>query len=369
MRASPSLRIYQPLNMGGQYTADISRYQERYRQTIKLYGGFWDATWDMANMSATQMINFFKTRIGYHLVVSVSNIPVWEGLIWSMDLTQKGVMRRISLDQTRNSIQCIYTDVSDDTRKETSFYENAASIARYGKIQEIVYLDKTTTGAAEAYAQTVLAENQIPIPFIVAVKQPKAEETTTLRVSAVGYAYTLNYQYLALADTTVTITAAINSALSAHSEFVTAGFVETNAVQVQPPATETRVWDWLLELAEIGDGAAPHTLQVLSDQRLFYKILSSQPTLRWDGKRLTKWSGYSLAAGKWSARPGILRDLTWDNIPLPDVYFLENQRDNFVSEVTASTEYNIPLLKADDQPDADMIVALTRTLNELEYGN
>lgn len=313
-------------------------------------------------MSAIAMRSFFKQKIGYHTQVFSGGTRVWEGLIWSMDLTYNGVIRRISLDKVRNAIMCIYTDVADDTRKETSWYKDDNSIARYGEIQEIVYLDKTTTGAAEAYAQTVLIEGSTPLPLIVAVKEPKPDEIATLKVSAVGYAYTLNYKYLSLADTTVSISTAITNVLSTDSQFVTAGAIADNTVEVQPPDTETKAWDWLVELAEIGDGTSPYWIQVVDTRKLFYKKMLPDPTIIWNGTRLTTASGRSLTQGKWSARPGVLRDLTWDNIPLASERFLLNQRDSFVSEIESSVEYNIPLLKSDDQPDSDMIVALTRAL-------
>lgn len=361
--ALPSIRVYQPLSMGGKFTTDISRYQEKFRHSIKLYGGYWTSTWDMVEMSPSAMKNFFKSKVGYGIRVSSGGLTVWEGLIWSMDFTDKGVIRRVTLDKTRNSIKCMYTDISDDERKETSWYEDKSSKQRYGKIQEIVYLDKTTTAAAEAYAQTVLAESRIPLPMIIAVKEPKFDEIATLKISAVGFAYTLNYQYLSIADSTVAISTALSNTLSTNGEFVNSGFIETNSVQVRPPDTETKAWDWMIELAEIGDGTSPYTIQVLNDRKLFYRKLDPTPTLKWTGKVLTTGAGRNLSKHIWSVRPGILRDFTWDNVPLPDTYFLENQRDSFVSEVEASAEYVIPLLKSDDQPDSDMISALTRTLN------
>ena len=362
-RFKPNIRIYQPLKIGSRYISDITQYATMYRQAIRLYGGYWTATWNMENLSATSMRTFFKQKIGNHMAAYSGGTKIWEGLIWSMDLSNNGVIRRISLDKMRNAIKCIYTDVDDDdARAETGWYKNDVSISRYGEMQEVVYLDKTTAGAAEAYAQTVLAEGSTPLPLIVAVKEPKPDEIATLRISAVGYAFTLNYKYLSLADTKVSISTAVTNVLSTDSEFVSSGVVESNTVEVQPPDSETKAWDWLVELAEIGDGTTPYTIQVLNDRKLFYKALSPTPTIIWNGKRLTTPSGRSLTQGKWSARPGIIRDLTWDDVPLPAEMFLDNQRDSFVSEIESSVEYNIPLLKSDDQPDSDMIVALTRAL-------
>jgi len=365
-RLKPNIRIYQPLKLGSRYISDITKYATGYRQAIRLYGGYWTATWSMENLGVAQMKTFFSQKIGNHMAAYSGGSKIWEGFIWSMDFSNNGVIRRISLDKVRNAIKCIYTDVDDDdARAETSWYKNDNSIARYGEMQEIVYLDKTTAIAAEAYAQTVLAEGSTPLPLIVAVKEPKPDEIATLRVSAVGYAYTLNYKYLSIADTKVSIDTAVTNVVSTDGEFVTDGVIEANAVEVQPPDTETKAWDWLVELAEIGDGTSPYTIQVLNDQKLFYKQMNPAPTIIWNGKRLTTASGRSLSQGKWSARPGVLRDLTWDNIALPAEMFLDNQRDTFVSEIESSVEYNIPLLKSDDQPDSDMIVALTRALTTI----
>ena len=247
-RLKPHVRLYQPIGIadqtGNSFIADITKYTAGYRQAIRLYGGYWTATWDMQNLSATAMKGFFKQKIGCHMAAFSGGVKIWEGLIWSMDLSNNGVIRRVSLDKMRNSIKCIYTDVDDaDNRAETSWYKNDNSIARYGEIQEIVYLDKTTAGAAQAYAQTVLAESSTPLPLIVAVKEPKPDEIATLRISAVGYAYTLNYKYLSLADTKVSIATAMANIISTDSQFVTTGVIEANTTQVQPPDTETKAWD------------------------------------------------------------------------------------------------------------------------------
>ena len=367
---APSIRIYQPMALGAGYLADVTRHAARYRQTIRLYGGYWTATWDMINMSPRSMISFFKRRIGAHVSIVSGGIIIWEGLIWSMDIVQKGVVRRVTLDKVRNAVKCIYTDVDaeeeEDPRKETSFYTNLSSIDRFGRIEEIVYLDKTTTGAAEAYAQTVLQESQNPLSFVIAVKKDSEhKDVSELKVSAVGYAFTLNYQYLSIADSTATIDAVVSDVINTNGQFISEGLVEANAVEVRPPDTETRAFDWLLELAEIGDGAWPYIIQILGERRLSYKKLDATPTLRWDGNQLATRSGRSLKANKWNAMPGILRDLTWDSVDLPSAYFFQNQQDSFVSEIEISVDSPMPLIRSDDQPDSDMMVALTRAQNAL----
>ena len=355
----PNIWVHRPLSLGGGFVKDYKSVAEDYRQIIRLLGGYWSSSWSLPGLSDASKVNFFKQRLGSHVVCKFGGLTVWEGLIWSMDLSQKGVTRRITMDDVRNRIKTEYIDISSKNHTETSWYSKSASLQRYGTIEEVLRLDKVEAATAEAYAQTVLTEVQRPLPYPVSFKQPKPiDEPVTLKVEAVGYVYTLNYQYLTISDSARDIDTSIALGLSTDSEFITTGSLTSNTIQVAPPDTETRLWDWLEEITEIGDGTNPYFIQVLNNRRLKYGPLSPYPVMVWDGSRLKTSGNKPINNSHYTIRPGVIRDYTWNNIPLPSDYFLTNQQDSIVTEIEAGEKYDLPLLKTTRYNDSDYMAAL-----------
>lgn len=369
---APSIRVYQPLLITQDHSQTYQKQVQGYRQTVRLLGGYWQARWNLDLMPTEQQKAFFNRRMGSHIRVYDGGGLIWLGFIWEMEMYSKGVLRRISLDKVRNAVKCIYTDQDDEARAETSYYENTGSIQRYGRIEEIVYLDKVWPATAEKYAQTILKEQQFPIPRIVSVRAPEDNEISQLRVTAVGYSHTLNYQYLTISDITRNIggtAGGISVALDTDNEFINEGSIAPNGTFIRPPDTETRVWDWFMELTEIGDGITPYTIQVWDGRRLIYKPLDPNPTLYWDGINIRSGTSKSTSVNKYSARPGVLRDLTWTSSKLPSDSFLLDKRDSIVSEIESGMNYHVPILKADDYNDSDLMASLIAAEAELEARN
>lgn len=366
MQIKPSVRLYETISLGGRYISDITAYTSEYRHRNKMQGGYWGAEWKMVNLSSQAMIDFFNRRLSCHLEEAYQGIETWEGLIWEMELHRKGVIRRISMEDVRNKIKCVYTDVSDDQRKETGWYSNNSSIDRYGEIQEIVFLNKTTTTAAQKYAQTILAENAYPMSRPVSIRKPKPDEKTQLFVTAVGYAYTMNYQYISIGDTTDTISNHVASVISTNCPFVKVGKIRSNSIQVAPPDTETRAWDWLMEITEIGDGVYPYRLAVWNNRRFYYNLIDPTPHIIWDGQAITTQTRKRQDINSWNLRPVVMKDITWHGHKLPSSYFLENTQDSVVSEIEIGEGYELPILKTDYYEDSEMLAALVRNRPEEE---
>lgn len=362
--AKPSIRVHTPLAMGATFITDVNRYAANYRQSRRMLGGYWAASFNLNAMPDSEKRHFFTQRIGGHITCLYKGNIVWEGLIWSMDLRNKGVTRRITLQDTRNAIKTTYNDLSG-SNQTTTWYTKPNSISRFGRIEEILHLDKVATATAQAYAQTVVAESQIPLPNALSFAEPKEDEETTLEIDCVGYAYTLNFEYLNITDTPRDINDAISAALTASTNgFIDEGAIAANTVEVAPPDTDTKIWDWLLEITEIGDGSTPYTIQILNRRRLTYQPLSPNPTLTWDGKQIRTKARQSAITNHYSIQPGIIRDYTWPDTPLTSDYFLTNQRDSIVTEVEAGEEYTIPLLKTAHYEESDFMAALAA--NQIE---
>lgn len=363
----PSIRVYQPLLIDTGYVGEFGKYSTKYRQSSRLLGGWWQASWDMTLYPDHVKRQFFNRRIGSHVEIYDGGGIVWSGLIWEMESYANGVLRRISLDKVRNAIKCVYTDQDDDSRNETAYFLNDESIARYGRIEEIVYLDKTYLNTANLYAQTILTELQWPISRVVTTREPKVEELEQLRVKCVGYTHTINYQYVTIDESARTIggsSGAIADALSADSTFVKAGSIADNAILVRIPDTDVRVLDWIMELTEIGDGLTPYRFHVYRDKLLAYAPISNEPTIFWDGRDIRSSTNRSALTQRYYVKPGMMRDTTWTSANLVGSFY-QNKTDSLVSEVEAGMNYKLPTLKADDYNDSDLMAAMLQ--NEIEF--
>jgi hypothetical protein len=348
------------LRDNNRYIRTMTNQVSNLRQRKRLYGGWWSASWDAANMTAQQMTDFFNQRVGYHIQIVSGHGKAWQGFIWEIEITYRGVVRRISMADVANSVKCIYVDQSDDTRKATSFYQDTDSIDRYSEIQEIVYLDHVTTATAEAYAQTVLAENAWPKAEVVSVLG--ADAVNAMTVEAVGYVYTMNYQYITITEGSDTITNHISDVLSTNCPDVIEGTIDTNATTVDIPDTEVRAWDWLLQLAEIGDGTDPYFIEVTDGRRVNYKALSSSPTIYWRDGTVRRTMGTPTAVNKWQLEPGIMRDLEWPERTTSPSAFLDDGRDSIVTEIEAAERADMPILKTERFDESDFMAGLAKEL-------
>jgi len=352
--------MYAPLSGGFKFFSNLTPYIEEYRHTTRLYGGYWAASFNIINFSPEQLKNFFSNRLAFHIREKTGSQLSWEGLIWEMDHTEKGITRRMSRAEIRNSVKCTYTDQGDNNRKSTGWYKNTTSIKFYGEIQEILFLDNVTTATAQAYAQTVLAEQAFPWPRIVSAKYVEGELDSQLSVSCVGYSYTMNDKYISIAGGSGAISTYITNVINTDCSQVNTKRITTNAITVDKPSTDVRAWDWLMTLAEVGDGTSPYRIYVGPDRNVIYEPISPRPTIHWHGQKITSSLGVDSSLNKWAVQPGIMRDHTWRPKLLPSAMFLEDVRDGVISEIEVGDQYPIPIFKTDYYTDSNYLAAYER---------
>ncbi|MHC4488919.1 MAG: hypothetical protein ACYSW7_07045 [Planctomycetota bacterium] len=354
-----SLTIKDTAARGMGFVATLLGTSYEYRKRARLLGGDWSARFNLSG-SEHELKNFFLTKIGHHLEQNTGSKKVWEGFIYEMDLSAHGITRRISMTDVRNAVKVKYTDTSG-ANQETSWYTNAQSIGIYGRIEEIIYLDRVLAATATAEAQTHLAESAFPTPKVVSVKD---NDELKLEVAAVGYVYTLNYKFVTAGDgTTKNISTYLADIINTDSEFITVGSIETNTTQVKAEFnTDIRGWDAVVALTEVGDAIKPYIAQVIEERRLIYEALDPEPSLFWNGRTLHKKVGTNLSVNPWTVRPGVMRDLTWTRQQARAGAFLSDLRDVIISEAETAEGYSIPLLKTDEYDDSDFMTALAKEL-------
>lgn len=350
-----SIRIYTSVKEGERYTTTITPWVKAYKHTHRLQGGFWTATWEIeAPPHVTRQL--FRTCLSLHVRTYAVGSPVWEGYINEMTIVDNGVTRRASTEYIRNAIRCRYTDTSDGEQKLTAWYTNGSSIQRYGRIEETVHLDNVESSAAEAYAQTVLAQNAWPWPELVSLA-PNTN-TTTLTMNAAGYAFTANYRYVSVAAGAQNLSSMISAVITADCEFLSLGGITTNTIQVDVPSHEIRAWDFLTQLTEIGDGTDPYRIHVGQNRYCTYEPMNPTPNIIWRNNNLHQNANTPTLSGKWMIRPGVLRDYNWPSQPLPAHMFLEDGRDSIVNEVQVAEDRPMPTFKTEIYDESDYMAAL-----------
>ena len=231
-------------------------------------------------------------------------------------------------------------------------------------MEEQVYLDNVELTAADAYAQTVLAEMAWPYPEVVSIGSPPDE--LHLRITATGYAFTGNNKYITVSPGSQNINTYITNTINADCEFLIPGTVQVNTNQVDKPINEIRAWDWMMQLSEIGDGTDPFLLDVQEGQHTNYEKMLNTPTMAWRDDQIVGIAGTGVGIKKWMVRPGVLRDFNWPSQPLPDAMFLQDARDSLIAEIEVSEAQEQPAFKTDMFEESDFIAELNRNLPEEE---
>lgn len=359
-----SVRLYTPITQGKQYTSTLTRWMaDDYKHSTRLHGGYWTASFGIIK-NAPALQAFFTANLFGHVETKVGSYKVWEGFISEMELTYQGITRRMSIQNIRNAVNCTYTDTADDERKTTAWYTNDSSIEKFGRMEETVYLDNVELSAADAYAQTVLAEQAWPYPEVVSIGKEVGE--VTLHIQCSGYVFTANNKYISVGAGANDIAVFVVNTINADCEFIEVGSIQANAVQIDKPVNDVRGWDFIMQMVEIGDGTNPFRAWVGDTQHMSYEEMDNTPNIGWRNGKIIGRAGSQAPASKWMITPGVIRDYNWPQQTLPAEMFLDDARDSLISEVEVSEKNELPSLKTDTYEESDFIAELNRNMPKEE---
>lgn len=168
-------------------------------------------------------------------------------------------VRVILIEKTAGSSGEIYADNArfqfTPTKAETTWYTDSASIATYGRIEDIVMEEVLTGEQAGGRAQWHLARRAWPrtLPskrMSIAAGQRRADG---LNLRFYGYVFTLNWQHIVTTGGEQQANTHVTSLLG-EAEFVTAGTITENTMTVMIDSTyPTRLWDKIRRIIEAGD--------------------------------------------------------------------------------------------------------------------
>jgi hypothetical protein len=330
---------------GGAVEANYAELVTRYRHSIRFQGGFWEASWTFPLGTHTNdryLRDWFENRLFYKHQENTGATVSWEGYIWVMDLTLDGLTERMDMSNVHNAVKTIYRD-SAGAQQETSFYTQDDSIDRYGRREFVLTLDHVAAAEAQAAAQTFLTVSAWPAPQVVAVNPDNPDG---LHVTAVGDVFTMNNKIVTAGDaSTDDISTYITDIISTDCEFVTAGVIEANTLQIlKETDMPIRAWDLLLRLTEAGDASNNLWRFTVERGRASYQQADATPQYIWAGRE----QGMMATTGTvnpWQIRPAVMTHLIRTFSKLPSDSFFNSNRDILIEEIEMGDLMSFPRMK------------------------
>jgi hypothetical protein len=160
-------------------------------------------------------------------------------------------------------------------RAESDIHEDTTSQSEYGRIEQVLLRAGMKTIAANNEVESYLHRHVWPRSLPPSEVQLLRESEITLTMFLTGYGATLNFRNATVTGTDTCYNHV--NALTAASEFVTAGYLQANANYYQiEQRTPVKVLDTLQQIADSGDGdGARWSIGVFENKKLCYEKVSN----------------------------------------------------------------------------------------------
>ena len=179
--------------------------------------------------------------------------------------------------------------------------------------------------------------------------------------------FTANNKYVTAGDGSEDdLSTYFSEIVATDCEFLTAGSIAPNTTQVRKSfKTPMRVWDALMHLTMVGSTAAPFLTEVDANDFIHFRQASNEPAYLWQGKEkaLTTRGG---AAVRWSARPGVIRNMKHRPSTAIPGTFLQQDRDAWISEVVMAVGQDTIDVQTDGYDDEAIAREFERAKKWLE---
>jgi len=358
-----ALRLFPPVLSGDTGQVEpLENAARNWSRSIRVQGGPWQGSFSLQG-SLAYLQTFFYSRLGYHIEEHIGNLCTWEGLVYEMELTVAGVRRRRSLDLVSNRVRVDYTGTGG-AGASTSWATVSESVSRYGQKDEILSMSggRYVAATANSRRDTYLAERGWPWARTVAVERPGEPR---LQVSVCGYIFTANWRYVTAADNgTGNADVWISNVVSTDCEFLSAGIIKTNTLQVERTLNgDKRAWDLIQEIVGLGDGTQPWRFYVEPGRTVRYEEIDVSPRYYLRRGGVYTQVGRRDTVNPWLVQPGVFRDAEY---PMrraePGAPWLADVRDIWVEEVEVGVESGLQLKPGDEYSEAELLAAVQ------EYG-
>lgn len=253
---------------------------DQYSHSITNKGGFETMTVSFG-CTTTEVLEWFLGGLGREgEVYDADGVLVWNGLLETIEAQIGQERRSVSLRDMANRIRVQYQTVlgTQGTRPSTTtFFEDAESIARYGKKDLMLALGNTSDGSeVDDYGAVMLRKYRFPLAVPSTSVNSGDMGDVRLTLTFAGWYTTLDWLITSNTSTTKTQTttqigtlltaaAAINPFVSTDTSHIVASGV--NATEYIEPGTTYRAK--IEELLRRGNGAEPYAWGVYED-RVFH---------------------------------------------------------------------------------------------------
>ena len=379
----PTLKLFTPINRGRKFIANITNDAIGWRRSVRAIGGYWMGGFMMESKTqffggsggSGKLIDNFYNWLGAEIVEESGGFMTWQGLVYSMDLTYKGLIRRRSLDLMSNYVTVEYLDDEGENHFTTAA-ENTDSSGHFGRREALLTYDGIGSTAADAFRDRYLLENAYPYPRVVGADPTvqlsrKDKQITTLEVNCCGYIFTGNWKFETAGDGSQDdLSDYITDIINTDMEFIEVGAIATNTIQVYKDTPgQRRAWDVVEGLVGLGDTSGnPYSFMVGNNRLAYYKQISTSPKyfLR-DGKIYPSPTGNN-PTNIWMARPAVVRDMDYPVTRYWSGGWLNNIRDFYVYEFDAGMDSGLNV-KTDLFDESELLLSLASYLkrNEAEH--
>lgn len=253
---SLSLNLSQPLKAGTRHLDDVTRFAlPSYRRLSLAMGGDFSAGFSFT-ADTVILERWFDDVLMAHFVESYAGVDTFVGYIHAMRLAHDGMVISKTMDDVFNKVASYYVTQSGMDPQLTTFSSNTDSQAGFGTKELLLRpRDYMFLSTANQYRTNVLAALAQPRQVTETVSQT-AVSRPTLQVDIRGYVHTLDWlHYNATAVTSDDADAEITNAL-AGADFVTAGTITANTLQVSRESDQRPAWKRIRSIADLGDAGS-----------------------------------------------------------------------------------------------------------------
>ena len=226
-----------------------------YRRISLADGGDFEATFTFS--AADDILEkWFENYLGARFVEVCEGHPAFEGRLERMVLSYNGKVLSRDLAEVFNSVRVRYQTDSSASKAVTSAATDDDSIAAWGTRELVenaeVYLSSTS---AALYAANLLARLKEPRVHSDTVRVGGEYQPGQLQVTVRGYVRSLMADLYQSGSTAEDNADAEVSAALSGADFVTAGDIDANTLQVKEEADYVPGWTRIKNIAALGDSS------------------------------------------------------------------------------------------------------------------
>lgn len=362
---------------GEGFQEDVTHLATNVRVTRRRMGGLWDMSFTIpAVLPSGKRVgraifqDWFNNKL-FTVIKQVMGAPIFEGVVWMLDLTLDGITIRRDYSEMYNAVRVDYVE-EDGTTGSTSWYTDDSSINSYGRRELISYMRNSTATIAQNEAQTILTETAEAWPQTINV-DPNMRDR--LEVMVAGKIFTANNKFVSastLDGGTGNLSTLVENIITNDMQFLSKGSVESNTIQYKRSLdVPIRAWDYIVELTRIGNGSSPFAVTGRLGGVVDYLSVDNEPLVFWEGRRtgLTM-KGVPLSLyDAWTMGANVFRDNTRNANKAVPGSFLQQGNDSWIFEVEMADGLEQPVLKPDSYEDDEVLRAmrLYQMWQEYEY--